>query len=194
MRLANVNLIDGENYNTKRSKLKINGENCHCSHGKKNSSSRRWGSRKKIKEVCICRDEREKQNWRQWNVLTAINSISLKFSTKRQWMYIWYCTMLFMWFILSENMQASRGNSKTNSFPEIIEIYHTFKTITWNIFLQEKEPQRICKVQLKLSPFLHRHLLNETVCSVKFWQCILCVLKGQNMQYSKADLLTVQKE
>lgn len=73
-----------------------------------------------------------------------------------------------MWFILSENMQASRGNSKTNSFPEIIEIYHTYsKQLCWNISLQEKDTQVICKLKLKLS-FLHRHFLNEIACPVQF--------------------------
>lgn len=73
---------------------------------------------------------------------------------------------------IHENMQTSRGNSKTNSFPEIIEIYHTYsKQLCWNISLQEKDSQVICKLKLKLSSFLHRHFLNEIACSVQFsWQ------------------------
>lgn len=74
-----------------------------------------------------------------------------------------------MWFILSENMQTSRGKSKTNSFPEIIEIYHTYsKQLCWNTSLQKKDPQVICKLKLRLSSFLHRHFLNEIACPVQF--------------------------
>lgn len=50
-----------------------------------------------------------------------------------------------------------------------MEIYHTYsKQLCWNISLQEKDPQVICKLKLKLSSFLNRHFLNEIACPVLF--------------------------
>lgn len=93
-----------------------------------------------------------------------------------------------MWFILSENMQTSRGNSKTKSFPEIIEIYHTYsKQLCWDISLQEEDPQVICKLKLKLSSFLLRHFLNEVAYPIQFswWVLYFACWKNKTCHRAK---------